>query len=153
MRRLLWPLPALFLACSLQAQPRSELPDPVAYPADRWVDLGEWGRQDLAADREALSVQGRERGLWVRLHGIEHRGSSGGLFIYSYYTIDCEGGRSKYHMRLYVFDGIVHNSTGMGAEWEPIEPGSVPSRLCMFDKPKEQPQTPAQGAPFTAGAA
>src|SRR6202008_3091739 len=43
MRRLLWPLPALFLACSLQAQPRSELPDPVAYPADRWVDLGEWG--------------------------------------------------------------------------------------------------------------
>lgn len=138
MRCLFWSLPALFLACTLQAQPRSELPDPVAYPADRWVDLGRVGNLDLAADREALSAQSRERGVWVRLRRPELRDSTSGLFIYDYYTLDCEAGRSRYHMRLYVFDKIVHNSTGMGAEWEQIEPESVPSRLCKF-KPEEQP--------------
>ena len=66
------------------------------------------------------------------MRAAELRDSSAGLFIYDYYIIDCEGGRSRYHMRLYVFDRIVHNSTGMAPGWEPIEPGSVPDRLCKL---------------------
>lgn len=126
MRPLFCSLLALLFAGTLQAQPRAQLPDPVAYPEIRWVDLGRLGNLDLAADREALAAENRERGVWVRLNGEERRR----LFIYDYYTIDCKGGRSRYHMRLYVFDKIVHNSTGMTAEWEPIAPGSVPERLC-----------------------
>jgi hypothetical protein len=130
MRLLPWSLPALLFACTLHAQPRAQLPDPVAFPENRWVDLGRVGTHHVMADREALSAEGRERGVWVRLRGAERRGSAKGRFIYDYYTIDCEGGRSRYHMRLYVFDGIVHNRTGMTAEWEPIAPESVPGRLC-----------------------
>ncbi|MFL5538490.1 MAG: hypothetical protein ACJ8J0_05830 [Longimicrobiaceae bacterium] len=132
MRPLLWSLPPLLLACTLQAQPRSQLPDPVEFPENRWVDLGRVDDDTLAADREALSAPRRERGVWVRLHGPAGPNSPAGLFIYDYYIIDCEGGRSRYHVRLYVFDRIVHNTTGMTSEWEPIEPGSVPSRLCKF---------------------
>lgn len=133
MRSLPWSLLALLLACTLQAQPRAQLPDPVAFPENRWVDLGRLDNLDLAADREALSDENRERGVWARLRGVEHRGSSKGLFIYRYYTVDCEGGRFRYHMLLYVFDRIVHNSTGMTAEWEPITPESIPSRLCRLE--------------------
>ena len=133
MRPLFWSLLALLLPCALQAQPRAQLPDPVAFPESRWVDLGRLGDRDLAADREALAAESRERGVWVRLHGVEHRGSPEGLFTYGYYTIDCQGGRFRYHMLLYVFDKIVHNSTGMTAEWEPIEPESIPGRLCRLE--------------------
>ena len=133
MKSLPWSLPALLVACTLQAQPRSQLPDPVEFPENRWVDLGRLGKRDLVADREALSARGRERGVWVRLHGPERPNSPAGLFIYDYYIIDCEGGRSRYHMRLYVFDKIVHNSTGMTSEWKPIEPESVPERLCKLE--------------------
>jgi hypothetical protein len=134
MRLLPWSLLALFFACTLHAQPRAQLPDPVAFPENRWADVGRVGEHHVAADREALSAEGRERGVWVRLRGAEHRGSPGGLFLYRYYTIDCEGGRFRYHMLLYVFDRVVHNSTGMTAEWEPIAPESVPSRLCHIKR-------------------
>ena len=133
MRLLPWSLLPLLVAGALHAQPRSQLPDPVEFPEDRWVDLGHLGKDSLAADRDALAAHDPERGVWVRLHGPAGPNSPAGLFVYDYYYLDCVGGRSRYHMRLYVFDRIVHNSTGMTSVWEPIEPGSVPDRLCKFE--------------------
>ena len=130
MRAIPWSLSAILVATALQAQPRASLPDPVAYPESRWASLGRLDDDDLAADREALASADGERGVWVRLRGVEHRGSTEGLFMYDYYTIDCEGRRFRHHMRLYVFNRIVHNSTGMTAEWETIQPGGVAERLC-----------------------
>ena len=159
MRLLPWSLLALLFAGTLHAQPRAQLPDPVAFPENRWIDLGRVGDHDVVTDREALSAESRERGVWVRRREAGHHGSAKGLFIYDYYTIDCEGGRSRYHMRLYVFDRVVHNRTGMTAEWAPIAPESVPSRLCELKPtssqraPSTQPDPSALVGPIIGGSA
>jgi hypothetical protein len=134
MRHLLRALPMLLVAGTLQAQPRSQLPDPVEYSEARWVELGRVDKDNLEADREALAAPGHERGVWVRVRALDLGDSPKGLFIYDYYIIDCEAGLGRRHMRLYVFDRIVHNSTGMVPGLRRIEPGSVPDRLCRLGR-------------------
>jgi hypothetical protein len=145
MKQLLLSLPAILVAGALEAQPRSQLPDPVEFPESRWIDLGRVDENNLAADRLALSSPDPVRGVWVRVRAVKEGDSKHGLFMYDYYMIDCNAGLGRRHMRLYVFDEIVHNATGMVPRWYRIEPGSVPDQLCRLKvQPADSTSTGSQ---------